>query len=104
MTTFTNKLTHSVRLARSPPPCSIKNAPRFARRRFILSSMNNTCNFLSDPTLDVDQIDELFESLFISTQDSGDGAESFGYFDNINLLAEHPIFDAFLRSAELPER
>jgi len=31
--TSTTKLTHSIRLALSPPPCSIKNAPRFARRR-----------------------------------------------------------------------
>ena len=33
MATSTTKLTHSIRSARSPSPCSIKNAPRFARCR-----------------------------------------------------------------------
>jgi len=68
--------------------------------RFILKAMNDTCNFLGDPTFETDQIDELVESLFISTQESANTTESFGYADNINLLAEHPIFDAWLRTSE----
>jgi len=66
--------------------------------------MNDTCSFLADPTFEVDQINELVESLFISTQESTDMTESFGYADNINLLAEHPIFDAWLRTEPEKEK
>ena len=43
------KITHSIRPARSPPACSIKNAPRFVRRRRSKISKKSICSFPPPP-------------------------------------------------------
>ena len=77
-----------------------------AEMQFAFKAMNSTCNFLGDPTMDPDTIDELVDSLFISSQDAESLTEAFGYTDNITMISEHPIFEGWLRSkdAEMEEK
>mmetsp|Transcript_1579 Transcript_1579/g.2790 ORF Transcript_1579/g.2790 Transcript_1579/m.2790 type:complete len:229 (-) Transcript_1579:41-727(-) len=71
---------------------------------FLLKTLNQTCNFLGDPTLSPEVLEELTESLFISTQEAEDLTEAFRYADSgVGAVVEHPIFEAWLRSKDEEE-
>lgn len=66
----------------------------------VFRSLSSTASFLGDPTLEVEEMQELVESLFTATLDKGGGMDDvFRYGENIDLVTEHPIIDAWLRRA-----
>ncbi|GMI20909.1 hypothetical protein TeGR_g11 [Tetraparma gracilis] len=68
---------------------------------FVFKAMNSTSNFLGDPTMEPETIEELCESLFISTMESENLAEAFDYGqENVSSINEHPIFEAWLRAKD----
>ena len=71
-----------------------------AEMLFTFKALNQLCNFLGDPTMELETLEELVESLFISTQDTADLTEAFGYADNVSAIAEHPLFEAWLRKLD----
>lgn len=50
--------------------------------------------------MELETMEELAESLFISTQDATSMTEAFEYGDNINAISEHPLLEAWLRSKD----
>ena len=67
--------------------------------KFLFKALNSTANFLGDPMLTIEEIEELVESLFTSVLDAGSMTEAFPYPDNIEMVTEHPIIDSWLRRA-----
>ncbi|GMH66953.1 hypothetical protein TL16_g04552 [Triparma laevis f. inornata] len=68
---------------------------------FLLKTLNLTCNFLGDPTLELETLEELCESVFISSQDTDDLTDAFRYSENgVGAVIDHPIFENWLRSKD----
>ena len=67
---------------------------------FVFKAMNSTVNFLGDPTMDLALMEEMCESIFVSTQESESLTEAFEYAENVNAISEHPIFEQWLRAKD----
>jgi Ca2+-binding EF-hand superfamily protein len=68
---------------------------------FVFKAMNNTVNFLGDPVMELSQVEEMVESLFVAQQESSDElTEAFDYSANCQSIWEHPIFESWLRAKD----
>jgi hypothetical protein len=68
--------------------------------------MSRCCGFLSDPEMSLSTLEELCSSLFVAHQASGTSGggdnleEAFEYDENVGAIAEHPLFEKWLRAKD----
>ena len=66
--------------------------------KMVFRSMNHTCSCMGDPTMHLDQLDELVETIFQAVDESLIERNRLKYAGAISEFCDHPIIEAFLDS------
>ena len=81
----------------SPPPTATATATAAATPRHVTRRLqNHTAGMMGDPTLVLDQLDELVETVFVSIDEELVVKGKIKYEQAIQEFRDHPIIESYL--------